>query len=270
MNFEHTKSIFDICLKDDIKTSEYQIQLPYGNSDNNDEILSIVTELFRIELADRYVTEYLSEGCSKEPEFMIFLSHHYDKAIGKNEFLTIFENLILPKAKETVTSLELLVDERQRGHFASSVDQWLIEQKTFLSINPIINVIPTIAEAKHYLRAEILFKIHQKFDGIIWEPIDRMEFLSVFDTNNAVRNPKFVVKKAFDFYALLWYMHDFKKVGTYNDFIKPLLKRYDLSTRSFDNIRTTRIDEDPDGKDKPEKKKKELRKKIQECLSQND
>jgi len=286
MNIDHAKSIFDICLKDDTKTSQYQIQLSNDYSDDFEILLSIITQHFKVQLIDLFYAEYLSDGGGKQPEFMYFLDHQYNKATRKNEFLTISENLILPQAKEMITALEALVDERQRGHFASSVDQWLIEQKTFLSINETMQIVSAAetavadhsrrvsmistqatAPANFYLPAPILIRIHQKFDGVLWEPIDQLTFLLVFDVNNLLKRPGFKVTEPTDFYALLWYMHNFKQQGTYNDFITPFLNRYGLSARSFENIRKTRIDVDLDDSFKMTKKKDKLRRDIQDCLT---
>lgn len=286
MNIEYTKSIFDLCSTDDTKSSKYQIQLSYDYPNDNDMVLSIVTQSFKVELIDRYVTEYAFEGGGKQPEFMFFLDHHYDKSTRKNEFLTIVENIVLPQAKEFIEALQLLGDKRHYGIFDSYTNQWLIEQKTFLSISETMQISSTVdaaaaddsgrasmisaqatVPANFYLPLPILFKIHQKFDGVLWEPIDQFIFLSVFDTNNMQKQSGFVVTEPTNFYALLWYMHNFKQQGTYSDFITPLLERYGLSARSFENIRKTRIDINPDDSVKMTKKKDKLRRDIQNCLT---
>ncbi|WP_423148621.1 hypothetical protein [Rubrolithibacter danxiaensis] len=275
---KETKTVFDFRFNDEPETHKFQIELPKNKDDKIDHIYPFVEECFLAELIQLYINSHeekisdtigfnsLEKAISNPTKYLDALNYQYSQAKDKSAFLTMVEQNILKPQKSFSNGMKVIEQTHHKDKFEDDIEEWLLATKRACGLNnitnPINGALPKIKEAKHYIGAEILFKIHKEFKDEIWEEINNMEFLSVFDTNNPIKRPNFRIKarKMTDFYALLWKIHTFVGSDKQGDFIKPLLERYGGSAGSFDNIKATRIE----NKSKASRK---LMNRIDQCLT---
>lgn len=114
---------------------------------------------------------------------------------------------------------------------------------------------------EYLLPLPTLQKIHNAFDGELWQTIKPNEFYSLFDINNTNKE-EFNIKRKGNFNALLWKMYESsrKPFDTKEQYVKPFLELYGGSYKTFGNIKQTKINF-------TRREDKELMKRISEALS---